>query len=83
MEDPVKLILTRSTGFDKAATEGGSATTEAITLSNDDCNAGLSTFVSENVSKSARPELTSASIVISGGRGMKSGMYLAILLSLI
>ena len=73
MEDPVKLILTRATGFDKAPTEGGSATTEALTLSEDDCNANLSSFVSENVSKSERPELTSAPIVISGGRGMKSG----------
>jgi electron transfer flavoprotein alpha subunit len=72
MEDPVKLILTRATGFDKAATEGGSATVEAVTLSDDDSNAGLSSFVSENVSKSERPDLTSASIVISGGRGMKN-----------
>jgi electron transfer flavoprotein alpha subunit len=72
MEDPVKLILTRATGFDKAATEGGSASTEAITLSDDDSNSGLSSFVSENVSQSERPELTSASIVISGGRGMKN-----------
>jgi len=73
MDDPVKLILTRSTGFDKADTEGGSALTETVTISEADANANLSSFVSENVTQSARPDLTSASIVISGGRGMKSG----------
>eukprot|EP00604_Paraphysomonas_vestita_P002150 CAMPEP_0174821288 /NCGR_PEP_ID=MMETSP1107-20130205/6175_1 /TAXON_ID=36770 /ORGANISM="Paraphysomonas vestita, Strain GFlagA" /LENGTH=175 /DNA_ID=CAMNT_0016038147 /DNA_START=480 /DNA_END=1007 /DNA_ORIENTATION=+ len=73
MEDPIKLILTRSTAFDKAPTEGGSVPTEAVNLSDEELNANLSSFVSESVSQSARPELTSAPIVISGGRGMKSG----------
>ncbi len=71
----MKLILTRSTGFDKAATEGGSAPTEVVTVSEADSNANLSSFVSESVTQSARPDLTSASIVISGGRGMKSGRF--------
>lgn len=73
MADPVKLLLTRTTAFDKAAIDGGSATTEDVTLSEEDTNAGLSEFVSESVSQSERPDLTTANTVISGGRGMKNG----------
>ncbi len=68
--DPVKVITVRTTAFDAAAEEGGSGTTEAVSGSAD---AGLSRFVGQELSESERPELTSARIVISGGRGMGSG----------
>jgi electron transfer flavoprotein alpha subunit len=64
-----KVITVRTTTF-KAAAEGGSATVEKIAAAADP---GLSKFVGEELSKSERPELTSAKIVISGGRGMQSG----------
>ena len=64
-----KLVLTvRATAFDKAAAEGGSAPIETIAGPGD---AGLSSFVSLDASKSERPELTSAGIVVSGGRALK------------
>jgi electron transfer flavoprotein alpha subunit len=62
------LVTVRTTAF-KAAGEGGSAPVENVTVPADP---GLSAFVSEELSQSARPELTSAKIVISGGRGMGS-----------
>lgn len=68
--DAVKLITVRPTGFDKAAVEGGSA---AVSAAPEAPTAGKSTFVSEEVSKSERPDLTSARVVVSGGRGLKSG----------
>jgi electron transfer flavoprotein alpha subunit len=64
-----KVITVRTTTF-KAAAEGGSAGIEKISAASDP---GLSKFVGEELSKSERPELTSAKIVISGGRGMQSG----------
>ncbi|SEL14445.1 electron transfer flavoprotein alpha subunit [Atopomonas hussainii] len=66
----VKVITVRSTGFDAAAAEGGSAAVEAVATAND---AGVSAFVGEELAKSDRPELTAAKIVISGGRGMQNG----------
>jgi len=64
-----KLVLTvRGTAFDKAAAEGGSATIENVSGPG---NAGLSSFVSLDASKSERPELTSAGIIVSGGRALK------------
>jgi electron transfer flavoprotein alpha subunit len=68
--DAVKVITVRITGFDAAAAEGGSAAVESAPAADD---AGLSTFVGSELTKSERPELTSASIIISGGRGMQSG----------
>jgi len=68
--DKVKLITVRPTGFEPAAAEGGSAAIETVAGTGD---AGLSKFVGRDVHKSERPELTSARIVISGGRGMQSG----------
>ena len=64
-----KVITVRTTTF-KAAGEGGTASIEKVSAAADP---GLSKFVGEELSKSERPELTSAKIVISGGRGMQSG----------
>ncbi|HET7334444.1 MAG TPA: FAD-binding protein [Rhizomicrobium sp.] len=64
-----KIITVRTTTF-KAAEEGGSATVEKVSAASDP---GISKFVGEELSKSDRPELTAAKIVISGGRGMQSG----------
>jgi electron transfer flavoprotein alpha subunit len=68
--DPVKVITVRGTGFAASEAEGGSAAIEAVSGAG---SAGLSEFVGAALSKSERPELTSARIVISGGRGMQSG----------
>lgn len=66
----IKVITVRSTGFDAAAAEGGSAAVEAVSGPAD---AGKSAFVGEELAKSDRPELTAAKIVVSGGRGMGNG----------
>ncbi|MEZ5493873.1 MAG: FAD-binding protein [Pseudomonadales bacterium] len=68
--DAIKVLTVRATGFDAVAAEGGSAAVEAVAVAKD---AGTSSFVSEEIAKSDRPELTAAKIVISGGRGMGSG----------
>jgi electron transfer flavoprotein alpha subunit len=68
--DSIKLITVRSTKFELANAEGGSAAIENVEAVAD---GGLSRFVSVEVSKSDRPELMSARLVISGGRGMQSG----------
>ena len=68
-KDATKVITVRATGFEAAATTG-SASVEAIATGTDPA---LSAFVSQALSKSERPELTSARIIISGGRGMQSG----------
>ncbi|ANB75591.1 electron transfer flavoprotein subunit beta [Paraburkholderia phytofirmans OLGA172] len=69
-QDPIKVITVRSTGFDPVAAEGGSATIEKIQAAAD---SGLSQFVSREVTKLDRPELTSAKIIVSGGRGLGNG----------
>jgi electron transfer flavoprotein alpha subunit len=68
--DPIKVITVRTTAFDAVAPSGGSATVERVAAPPD---SGLSAFVSREVSKSERPELTAAKIIVSGGRGMGSG----------
>jgi electron transfer flavoprotein alpha subunit len=68
--DPIKIMTVRMTAFEAAAADGGSADIEAIGGAEDP---GLSSFVRQELTKSERPELTSAKIVISGGRGMGSG----------
>ena len=68
--DSIKLITVRTTTFDAAAEEGGDAEVEELSSSGD---VGLSQFVKHDLTRSERPELTTASIVISGGRGMQSG----------
>jgi electron transfer flavoprotein alpha subunit len=65
--DSIKIVTVRITAFEPAAAEGGSATVEPIEARED---AGLSSFLGEALTKTERPELTSADIVISGGRGM-------------
>jgi electron transfer flavoprotein alpha subunit len=62
-QDPIKVITVRSTGFDPVAAQGGSATVENIEAAAD---AGISQFVSRELTKLDRPELTSASIIVSG-----------------
>ena len=74
--EAVKVITVRSTAFEAAAAEGGSASIEAVDSSAD---SGLSSYVKSELSSSERPELTSAPIVISGGRGMQDGSNFAML----
>ena len=69
-KDKVKLITVRGTAFPAVPAEGGSAAIEATAVPG---SAGLSTYKGAELSKSERPELTAARIVISGGRGMQSG----------
>ena len=69
-KDALKVITVRTTAFDAVAPTGGSSPIESITPPGD---SGLSAFVSREVSKSERPELTAAKIIVSGGRGMGSG----------
>ena len=68
--DAVKVITVRATAFDPVDASGGSASVESISA---DGVSDLSSFVNEEIAQSDRPELTAASIVISGGRGMQSG----------
>ena len=68
--DKVKVITVRSTGFDPAAATGGSAAVQSVAATPD---AGVSQFVGREVTKLDRPELTSAKIIVSGGRGLGSG----------
>ena len=68
--DPVKIITVRGTAFEAAADSGGSAAVEEIAAGE---GSAVSRFVGQELTKSERPELTSARIVISGGRGMQSG----------
>ena len=69
-KDGVKIITVRTTAFEPAPETGGSGGIEDITVASD---TGLAAFISHELTKSERPELTSAKIVISGGRGMQSG----------
>ena len=68
--DPKLVITVRGTAFDKAATEGGSGTIEPVSGGGD---AGLSSFQGSELAKSERPELTSAKVIVSGGRALKDG----------
>jgi electron transfer flavoprotein alpha subunit len=69
-KDAIKVITVRTTAFDAVPATGGSASVEPVSPPAD---AGLSSFVGREVSKSERPELTAAKIIVSGGRGMGSG----------
>jgi electron transfer flavoprotein alpha subunit len=74
--EAIKVITVRGTAFEAAAAEGGNATVEPVAGASD---AGLSAYVKSELSSSERPELTSAPIVISGGRGMQDGTNFAML----
>ena len=74
--DSVKVITVRTTGFDACEATGGSASISAI---DNDTDAGVSSFVKEEIAESDRPELTAADVVISGGRGMQNGDNFALL----
>jgi electron transfer flavoprotein alpha subunit len=74
--DAKKIITVRTTGFDPVDAEGGSASVEAVSGAGDQ---GLSEFISAEISKLERPELTAAGIIISGGRGMQNGENFAML----
>ncbi len=67
--DAKKVITVRGTAFAKAATEGGSGEIEAVASTGDK---GLSTFAGSEIAKNERPELTSAKIIVSGGRALAS-----------
>jgi electron transfer flavoprotein alpha subunit len=77
--DAIKVITVRPTSFDAAAATGGSAAIEAVSAAKD---AGVSSFVGEELAKSDRPELAGAKIVVSGGRGMGNGDNFKILYAL-
>lgn len=69
-KDAKKVITVRGTAFEKAASEGGSGVVEAVASTGDK---GLSSFVGAEIAKLERPELTSAKIIVSGGRALKDG----------
>ncbi len=68
--DAKKVLTVRGTAFEKAAAEGGAGTVEAVAATGDK---GLSTFVHQEIAASTRPELTSAKVIVSGGRALGSG----------
>jgi electron transfer flavoprotein alpha subunit len=78
-KDRIKVITVRGTAFPPAAASGGNASIEAVSAAG---SAGVSRFVSAELSKSERPELTAARVIVSGGRGMQSGDNFKLLESL-
>jgi electron transfer flavoprotein alpha subunit len=68
--DPIKVVTVRSTGFEAVAASGGAAPIAPVPAAAD---AGLSSLVGRELTKSERPELTAARVIVSGGRGMGSG----------
>lgn len=74
--DAIKVITVRGTAFDPVAAEGGSAAIEALDSVQD---TGLTTWEKEEIVQLERPELTAASIIISGGRGMQNGENFSLL----
>ncbi len=79
MSNANKFLLIRTTAFEKAEIGTGSAPIEAVTLGTPLVQSPLAAFVSENAVKSARPDLISARVVVSGGRGLKNGENFAML----
>jgi electron transfer flavoprotein alpha subunit len=82
MADKVKFILVRPTSFEKAAASGGSASVTKVTVSDAEAAGAGSQFVSAVVAKSDRPDLTSARVVVSGGRALKSADNFPIIFAL-
>ena len=74
--DAIKFVSVRATSFDPAATEGGAAAVESLDAA---ANPGTAEYVGDQLTESERPELTSAKIVVSGGRGMQNGDNFAML----
>jgi electron transfer flavoprotein alpha subunit len=74
--DRIKVITVRTTGFDAAPAQGGSAGLEQVSAAADP---GQSRLLAQELTKSARPELTAARVIVSGGRGMGSGENFKIL----
>jgi electron transfer flavoprotein alpha subunit len=74
--EPVKVVSVRSTSFEPALAEGGNASVQTADAGVDP---QVSSFVGQELTRSERPELTSASIVISGGRGMQNGENFSLL----
>lgn len=74
--DAIKVLTIRTTGFDAVAATGGSAAIENLAAQAD---SGLASFVEQTLTKSSRPELGAAKIIVSGGRGMGSSENFAIL----
>lgn len=74
--DPVKVMTVRGTAFDGVAAEGGNAEMVSVDIV---CDPGLSSWDKDEIAKLERPELTSANIIISGGRGMQNGENFALL----
>jgi len=74
--DAIKVLTIRTTGFDPVAATGGSAAIESLAAQAD---SGLASFVEQTLTKSSRPELGAAKIIVSGGRGMGSSENFAIL----
>jgi electron transfer flavoprotein alpha subunit len=68
--DPKKIVTVRTANFDPVAAEGGAAPVETVAVP---ASAGKSKYLSAELSVNARPELTSAKIIVSGGRGMQNG----------
>ncbi|XP_022610053.1 electron transfer flavoprotein subunit alpha, mitochondrial [Seriola lalandi dorsalis] len=68
--EPIKIFTVRGTSFEAASTEGGSASSEDVASSSP---TGVSEWLEQSLTKSDRPELTGAKVVVSGGRGLKSG----------
>ena len=68
--DPKLVITVRGTAFEKAAKEGGAGTVEAVSSTGDKA---LSSFIGAEIAKLERPELTSAKVIVSGGRALKDG----------
>lgn len=78
-DEPVKVLTVRTTAFDPVAAEGGSAAVDAVAAQP---ASGLVSFVGEQLAQSDRPELTSARIVVSGGRGLQNGENFQLLYTL-
>ena len=74
--DAIKVVTVRATGFDAAAATGGSAAVEPLAAAVD---TGLAKMLGQELTKSARPELTAARVIVSGGRGMGNGENFKIL----